>query len=244
MSDGVGYLTLDKNDRGTLPPIVHFNHTLTPENGYTIYDTLGPEQVGRFQLNTPYYTSNSTLVDYNSIDFSSQISLDPNSNVTLPSKPKISLFYEEESPQTATTTPVPTTPSSPTSPSPQSQQPAQTAPPVTTQPTTPSSPSTSGVIIDRPTAARLAAEDPYFARFEQILANCNNLVSGTATITLEQCVTSLQDGADRWCGLEFYDALKCEYASFMVQQYNKIQGTLGGNLFNDLFLEGLLAPTP
>jgi hypothetical protein len=76
------------------------------------------------------------------------------------------------------------------------------------------------------------------------LANCNNLLFGTATITLEQCVTSLQAGADRWCGFEFYDALKCEYASFMAQQFNKMRGTLGGNLFNDLFPEGLLAPTP
>ena len=136
--------------------------------------------------------------------------------------------------------------SPPPPPPPMTQQPTQTAPPITASPpTTPSTPpSDSEVIIDRPTAARLAAEDPYFARFEQILENCNNLVFGTATITLEQCVTSLQDGADRWCGLEFYDALKCEYASFMVQQYNKIQGTLGGNLFNDMFPEGLLESTP
>jgi hypothetical protein len=78
-------------------------------------------------------------------------------------------------------------------PSPQSQQPTQTAPPMTATPPTTSStpPSTSGVIIDRPTAARLAAEDPYFARFEQLLANCNNLLFGTATITLEQFVSSI-----------------------------------------------------
>jgi hypothetical protein len=29
-----------------------------------------------------------------------------------------------------------------------------------------------------------------------------------------------------------------------VQQYNKMVGTLSGNLFNDVFPKGLLAPTP
>jgi hypothetical protein len=126
-------------------------------------------------------------------------------------------------------------PAAPTSPL------STTTPPMTTTTTN----TTEGkVIIDRPTAARLAAQDPVFARFEQILANCNNLVFGNATITLEQCVTSLQAGADRWCGLEFYDPLKCEYASVLAQQYNKMMGILGGNLFNDLFPGGLLAPTP
>jgi hypothetical protein len=119
-------------------------------------------------------------------------------------------------------------------------------PPTTTASTTPNTTANdaSKVIIDRPTAARLAAQDPYFARFEQILANCNNLLFGNATITLEQCASSMQQGADRWCGFEFYDSLKCEYASFMAQQYNKMLGILGGNLFNELFPEGLLGPTP
>ena len=40
------------------------------------------------------------------------------------------------------------------------------------------------------------------------------------------------------------DVLKCQYASFMAQQFNKMRGTRGGNLFNDVFPEGLLAPTP
>ena len=116
-----------------------------------------------------------------------------------------------------------------------------TIPPGTTPP---AAQSTTAPIIDRQTAAQLAAQDHAFARFEQILAFCNNLVFSNATITLEQCATSLQDGADRWCGLEFYDPLKCEYASFMAQQYNKMVGILGGNLYNGLFPEGLLAPTP
>jgi hypothetical protein len=38
--------------------------------------------------------------------------------------------------------------------------------------------------------------------------------------------------------------LKCEYASFIAQQFNKMQGIMGGNLFNEVFPEGLLAPTP
>jgi len=201
----------------------------------------------------PFFTNNGTRVDLNNIDFSSQIILDPSAGVTLPAKPELlpSAIPEVSSlpppsSQIEASPSITSPPSTPTSSSEQSQQPTQTAPPITASPPTTSStsPSTSGVIIDRPTAARLAAEDPYFARFEQILENCNNLVFDTATITLEQCATSLQEGADGWCGFEFYDQLKCEYASFMVQQYNKIQGTLGGNLFSDLFPEGLLAPTP
>jgi hypothetical protein len=231
VGDGTGWLSV--NSSGTRSPVIPFNHTLTPANGYTIYSYI------------PYFTNNGTQVDPSSIDFASQILLDPNANVTLPAKPKISQdivsYYSQQGvlvsslPPPATT--APTTPSSPTSPSTQSQQPLS--------PTTPPSGSgDTGVIIDRPTAERLAAEDPYFARFEQILENCSNLVFGSATITLEQCVTSIQAGADRWCGFEFYDQLKCEYASFMAQQFNKMQGTLGGNLFNDVFPEGLLAPTP
>jgi hypothetical protein len=84
------------------------------------------------------------------------------------------------------------------------------------------------VIIDRPTAARLAAEDPYFARFEQAFDSCMDLPFGNATITPAQCQLSLQQGADRWCGIEFYDQLKCEYASELVRQFNRINSLLGG----------------
>jgi hypothetical protein len=84
------------------------------------------------------------------------------------------------------------------------------------------------VIIDRPTAARLAAEDPYFATFEQVLDSCMDLIFGNATITPAQCQTTMQQGADRWCGLEFYDQLKCNYASEMTRQFNRINNLLGG----------------
>ena len=54
------------------------------------------------------------------------------------------------------------------------------------------------VVIDRPTtAARLAAEDPYFARFEQVFDSCMDLPFGNATTTPAQCQSSLQQGADR-----------------------------------------------
>ena len=96
-----------------------------------------------------------------------------------------------------------------------------------------------GVIIDRPTAARLAAEDPYFARFEQVLDLCmHGTVSGTVSMTATQCRDSLKQGADRWCGIEFFDALKCEYATALVASYNRLVGTFGNQeipSFGELF---------
>jgi hypothetical protein len=193
--EGTGWLRLD-ND-GTVP----FTHNFTEANGYTIYSSV------------PFFTNNGSIVDFNNIDFSSQIAIDPSASLTLPAKPMLSPAATPDisslpppSSQIEAPSSIITPQSTPTSPSSQSQQPTQTAPPTTgNPPTTPSSPSTSEVIIDRPTAARLAAEDPYFTRFEQILENCNNLVFGTAPIMLEQYVTSIQAGADRWCGFEFYD---------------------------------------
>jgi hypothetical protein len=105
----------------------------------------------------------------------------------------------------------------------------QQLPPATTTPTpgAPGTPQDPAVIIDRPTAARLAAEDPYFARFEQVLNMCmEGVLSGAVTMTATQCASSMQQGADRWCGLEFFDALKCEYATNMVTQFNKMAGIL------------------
>ena len=123
---------------------------------------------------------------------------------------------------------------------------------ITAQMTTTTPPQTNEpkVIIDRPTAARLAAEDPYFARFEQVLDSCMDLPLGNATITPAQCQSSMQQGADRWCGIEFYDALKCEYASELVRQFNRINSLLGGfgldqvpNM-SDLFLPSSLQQVP
>lgn len=97
--------------------------------------------------------------------------------------------------------------------------------------TTPPPPTTTAdepkVVIDRPTtAARLAAEDLYFARFEQVFDSCMDLPFGSATTTPAQCQSSLQQGADRWCGIEFYDALKCKYASELVRQFSPINNLL------------------
>src|SRR3712207_5386918 len=98
----------------------------------------------------------------------------------------------------------------------------------TTPPPTTTAADEPKVIIDGPTtAARLAAEDSYFARLEQVFDSCMNLPFRDATITPAQCQSSLQQGADRWCGIEFYDALKCEYASELVRQFNHINNRLG-----------------
>jgi hypothetical protein len=84
------------------------------------------------------------------------------------------------------------------------------------------------VVIDRPTtASRLAAKDPYFARFEQVFDSCMDLPFGNATTTPAQCQSSLQQGADRWCGIEFYEALKCKHASELVRQFSYVNNLLG-----------------
>lgn len=74
--DGTGWLTL--NSSGTLSPVIPFTHTLTAANGYTIGGGI------------PFFTSNHIQVDLHSIDFASQVIPDPNANLTLPAKPKIS----------------------------------------------------------------------------------------------------------------------------------------------------------
>jgi hypothetical protein len=60
------------------------------------------------------------------------------------------------------------------------------------------------------------ATDPQFARYVQIGDMCmDRLFAGNATINPIQCETSLQQGADLWCGFESFDQIKCDYASQM-----------------------------
>src|SRR5215211_1238164 len=78
--DGTGWLQLNSNGtaNGTVGPIISFTHDFTEANGYTIYSSV------------PFFANNGTIVDLNSIDFSSQITLDPSANMTLPARPTLS----------------------------------------------------------------------------------------------------------------------------------------------------------
>ena len=223
--DSSGWLRVDNN--GTVGPIIPFTHNFTEANGYTIYASV------------PFYANNGSIVDLNSIDFSSQIITDPSANMTLPEKPRLSPAVtpgisslppppssqiETSPPQTTTTTPPSTPPSSP--------------------PSTSSSTS-QGVVIDRQTAAQLAAQDPAFANFDSVMTTCFDQAmtpeSTAHRVTYEQCAKTAQEAADRWCGLEFYDALKCEYASRLAENYKKIAGILGpggSDTFEKLFGSG------
>jgi hypothetical protein len=101
--------------------------------------------------------------------------------------------------------------------------------PSTTPPSVAAPPSTSTnpAIIDNATAEVLAAQDPVFQRFQQIVEQCGNTMLGTASMTPDQCVASMQAGADRWCGLEFYDAQKCQHASEWVRLFSRLNNVLG-----------------
>jgi hypothetical protein len=74
--NGTGWLTLESDPHRVIP----FNHTLTIANGYT-YDNYSA---------APFFANNGTKVDLNSINFSSQVTIDPKENVTLTAHPKIS----------------------------------------------------------------------------------------------------------------------------------------------------------
>ncbi len=219
MPDGTGLIRLDSN--GTLSPLIPFNHNLTAANGYTIYDRA------------PFFTNNGTKVDLNSIDFSSQLIIDPSANVTLSAKPKISPSASSDvsslpPPISQIETIQPPPPATPPIPAP-SPTPSPAAPPTSTpSPGALGTPQDPAAIIDRPTAERLAAEDPYFAQFEKVVEMCTiGVLSGTVTMTASQCASSMQQGADRWCGIQYFDALKCELATKMVTEFNKMAGILG-----------------
>jgi hypothetical protein len=200
MPDGTGLIRLDKE--GTLSPLIPFNHNLTAENGYTIYDSA------------PFYTNNGTKVDLNTIDFSSQITIDPSANVTLPAKPMISASASSD---------VSSLPPSPSQIEIIEAPPStQTAPQTTTAPSLP--PPQNNLEI-------LAAQDPAFANFKQIADDCMDRITyGNVTITTQQCELSLQQGADRWCGFEQYHQQKCEFASTVTKAFKNFNRDIAGIL--------------
>lgn len=185
LPDGTGWLTVDNN--GTLSPVTRFTHALTTANGYTIYN------------NVPFFTSNGTQVPLNTIDFSSQITIDPNSNVTLPAKPKIAPGVELQ---------YGTLPSSSTPPTQQLQQPP------TVEEWNPMEP---GPIPTPPPTS-----DPDLIKFNELFAQCkegqDKIVSfqGNSFDHERQngCILAMRNAIAQFCeNFQTYDAAKCEYVN-------------------------------
>jgi hypothetical protein len=90
--------------------------------------------------------------------------------------------------------------------------------------------------------AQLRAEDPSFDAFHNIMDLCtDNTLYGNGTISHFQCIQSLQEGVDKWCGIENYHKDKCESASLTLSLYVStyelftnlgIGGASGGSLDN------------
>jgi hypothetical protein len=73
----------------------------------------------------------------------------------------------------------------------------------------------------------LAAQDPQFKSFTEIWRNCmNDLTRDNGTISPSQCQTSFDEATSKWCGIEAYDAKKCEHATDLVSAYNITSGAL------------------
>jgi hypothetical protein len=195
LPDGTGWLTLDS----VSGRIIRLHHTLTAANGYT-YDNYA---------RAPFFANNGTKVDLNSIDFSSQVTIDPNENVTLPAHPKISPYVEPEggvSSLPPSSSPAPSTEAAPLT--------------TTTTPTPPSLP---------PALYSGLTSDPELVRFNEILSQCsakivelNPLGEGgqfqqpnqSGLDDVRQCVMALEQAVTKYCeDFETYDAAKCSYVN-------------------------------
>lgn len=47
----------------------------------------------------------------------------------------------------------------------------------------------------------------------------DGLVFGNGTLSHIQCMQSMQQGIDKWCGIEAYHVVKCEYSQTAVGMY-------------------------
>jgi hypothetical protein len=102
--------------------------------------------------------------------------------------------------------------------------------------------------------AQLEAEDPSFAAFNDIFDTCSdNILYGNGTIPHFQCMQSLQQGVDKWCGIENFHQLKCENASSLFAIYRDnynlftnlgIGGSSGGSLDNPQQQSSPMLPPP
>jgi hypothetical protein len=80
--------------------------------------------------------------------------------------------------------------------------------------------SPEGLEIDQ-----LQAQDPKFANFETILDQCyNNGDSDPSNdiIPHSQCLARLEEASAAWCGIETYDAKKCDYVSNQSTWYESM----------------------
>jgi hypothetical protein len=185
--DGTGLLRLNSNR--TVGPFIPFTHNLTEANGYTIYSSV------------PFFANNGTIVDLNSIDFSSQIVIDPSANVTLPARPMLS---PSATPDISSLPP----PSSQIV-APPSTQPAPTAP---TNPTEDINTQMN----------RLAASDPAFAQFNDVRGECFGL-SGPydlSDLPPAECNPVFEEAYERYClPSSSQDAEKCGIVKTVIDEY-------------------------
>jgi hypothetical protein len=80
---------------------------------------------------------------------------------------------------------------------------------------------------------QMAAKDPAFANFRAMNDNCIKALDSGVTLppTPDQCSSAYQAASDRWCGLEAYDAIKCEHVGAAKMVYEiKLGMVLRGEL--------------
>lgn len=68
---------------------------------------------------------------------------------------------------------------------------------------------------------------------------------GQAQMTPQQCQDSIQAGADRWCGLEFYDSVKCQHATEFAMLFGNLNSVLSKYEFSQIpDITNLFGPFP
>ena len=216
--DGTGWLRLNSNGtvNGTVGPIIPFTHNFTEANDYTIYSSV------------PFFINNGSIVDLNTIDFSTEIIMDPSTNMTLPARPVLS---PSATPDVSSLPPPPE--QIETAPPPQTQQPTQAAPSPQQQQPGLSEPPTTTTTIPPPAAG--TATNPDLQRLDQIANGCkatnHRLYPGAQTLEhiflvppqgatsadfrqMTQCNQLLNQAIAQYCNmLQTYDAAKCAYVN-------------------------------
>jgi hypothetical protein len=199
--DGTGWLTVDYYSNGTISPVTGFNHTLTEANGYMWNDG-----------GVPFFINNRTQVPLESIDFSTQIILDPRANMILPAKPNFSQNVLSRYAETGESF-EPEASSRP-------QSPAVVEPPSTTTRTLPTedwNPLERGPIPTPPPTT-----DPDLIRFNELFQQCKTGQDKIASLqgnsydhnNQDRCIFAMKDAIATFCDdFQTFDAAKCSYVN-------------------------------
>lgn len=203
--DGTGWLTTSYDDSINACKI-WFNHTLTPANGH--YYTMGSGQISGIDFEKTPLSEIITSIDYRNcehipirIEF-----VRGQTNWNGDALFEKQQYEEQQSPPltTDTTTPTPMVPVNPNS--------------------------TSVTGTPRPLTAGTPTTDPDLTRFNQIAAQCAQMVNQMNPLgqpgqegnfvqpgqyginSFEQCIGALKDGIHKYCeAFDTYDAQKCAY---------------------------------